>query len=475
MGADLLAELLVGNAEHRAVAHARHLDQHRFDLGGIDVDAARDDHVALAVAQEDVAVGILVADVAHRHEIAQRDFAPLGVVVVVGELREVRPAQIDLAHLALLHVAALLVDDAQGGALDDMADRAGLAERLRRIVPDHDAGLGGAVVFGDDRAPPFDHLALHRRRARRRPMRDPAQRGEVVASLHLGGQAQEAHEHGRHDMHVADPVPVDQPQHVLGVEARLQDHVEAEPGAAHAVGGGRGVVHRPVHQHDRRRIGGEPPVARHFLRRGGLQLGRRRLAAHALGSAGRTRRIDHAAARRLGRLGIGRAARHEAIPRLDALGRAALLGWQVVGRGDLLGRRHAQDLHARGNARRDLGQEVAMRHQHLGGAVAQDVARLLRREMPVDRHGIGAELTRRHVDLEGREIVAQHQGDAVVLAHAQRRQAARRPGGIGLDVGPASESIARRHARCHRFFPAFLAGPPAPFSIKAPWNSARVR
>src|SRR5262249_34320895 len=64
MGTDLLAELLVGNAEHRAIAHAGHLDQHRFDLRGIDVDPARDDHVALAIAQIDVAVVVLVADIA---------------------------------------------------------------------------------------------------------------------------------------------------------------------------------------------------------------------------------------------------------------------------------------------------------------------------------------------------------------------------------------------------------------------------
>ena len=62
-----------------------------LDLGRIDVDAARDDHVALAVAQEEVAVGVLVADVAHRHEIAERDLAALGVVVVVGELERCGP------------------------------------------------------------------------------------------------------------------------------------------------------------------------------------------------------------------------------------------------------------------------------------------------------------------------------------------------------------------------------------------------
>ena len=57
-------------------------------------------------------------------------------------------------------------------------------------------------------------------------------------------------------------VPLDQAQHVLGVEARLQHHVQAEPRAAHAVGGRRGVIHRPVHQHDDRGIGHEAPILR---------------------------------------------------------------------------------------------------------------------------------------------------------------------------------------------------------------------
>ncbi len=115
-----------------------------------------------------------------------------------------------------------------------------------------------------------------------------------------------------------------------------------------------------------------------------------------------------------------------------------------------------------------MGQEVAVRHQHLGAAVGQDVGRLLRREMPVDGHGIDAELARRHVDLEGREVVAQHQRHAVVLAHAQRRKAAGAARGVGLDFGPAPETLARCHAgrraRCHRFFPVFVAGA-APFAI----------
>ena len=72
--------------------------------------------------------------------------------------------------------------------------------------------------------------------------------------------------------------------------------------------------------------------------------------------------------------------------------------------------------------------------------------------MPVDRHGIGAELARRHVDLEGREVVAQHQRHAVVLAHAKRGEAAGAARGIGLDFGPAPETLACRDARDRHFF-----------------------
>ena len=59
-----LAEFRVGNAEHGAVVHAGHGMQHRLDLGRVDVDAAGNHHVALAVADEDIAVGIDVADIA---------------------------------------------------------------------------------------------------------------------------------------------------------------------------------------------------------------------------------------------------------------------------------------------------------------------------------------------------------------------------------------------------------------------------
>src|SRR5581483_11383794 len=77
MSAQGFAVFLVGNAEDGAVAHAWHRHQHALDLGGIDVDAARDHHVAGAVAQEEIAVRVEVADVAERDESLALDLAPL--------------------------------------------------------------------------------------------------------------------------------------------------------------------------------------------------------------------------------------------------------------------------------------------------------------------------------------------------------------------------------------------------------------
>ena len=102
--------------------------------------------------------------------------------------------------------------------------------------------------------------------------------------------------------------------------------------------------------------------------------------------------------------------------------------------------------------------EIGVDYQRLGAAVLQNVVRLLRRGMPVDRHRVGAELSGRQVGLEGREVVAQHQRHAFVLADAEASEAAGGAGSVGQDVGPSAEAIARGNA-CHRLcrFAAFAA------------------
>ena len=85
-----LAILLIRDAKHSAVGDTRHAMQHGFDFCGINIDAARNDHVLGAVAQVQKPVGVEVAYVAGRDEAGLFRGDPLGVVAVVGEIGNVR-------------------------------------------------------------------------------------------------------------------------------------------------------------------------------------------------------------------------------------------------------------------------------------------------------------------------------------------------------------------------------------------------
>src|SRR5207248_8271079 len=63
-GFDFLTPFFIRYAKNGYVAHGRMANQHAFHFGRVDVDAARDDHVRLAVAKEEIAVLIEVTDIA---------------------------------------------------------------------------------------------------------------------------------------------------------------------------------------------------------------------------------------------------------------------------------------------------------------------------------------------------------------------------------------------------------------------------
>src|SRR4029079_8214906 len=126
----------------------------------IDVDAARDHHVALAVAQEQVTVRVEVADVADADEAVASGFgARLGLAVIIKIRHRNLPHEdfagfVDAARPA---VGTEYLDDA---AFDRAADSAGLCQRLLGRMPPRYSGFGRAEIFVDDRSPPFDHGAL---------------------------------------------------------------------------------------------------------------------------------------------------------------------------------------------------------------------------------------------------------------------------------------------------------------------------
>src|ERR1700736_3285637 len=229
-----LAEFLVGDAEHRAVMHAGNRMQRGFDFGRIDVDPARDHHVALAVADEDVAVLVDVADIARGDKTVALDLGAFFRLVVVGEVRVAGDLRINLADLGLAERGPLVAEKAQLDAFKDLADRAGFPQRILGTGKREGAGFGAAVIFIDHRPPPFDHRPLHIGGTGRGGMDDVAQRGRVIFPSHRLRQLHEPDEHRRHHEERVDPLLFDQPQKLFRIEPRHQHQRTAEPAGAQA-------------------------------------------------------------------------------------------------------------------------------------------------------------------------------------------------------------------------------------------------
>ena len=114
-GLHLLAEVVVGHAEHRDVGHRGWMHEHVLGLLRVDVHAAADDREALAVGEVEVAVVVEVADVAEV-EPALRAAALgrlLGVAVVLEARR--RGLEPDVADLADRQLVVVVVADVDGG------------------------------------------------------------------------------------------------------------------------------------------------------------------------------------------------------------------------------------------------------------------------------------------------------------------------------------------------------------------------
>ena len=191
------------------------LEQHRVDLGGIDVHAAGDDEVGGAVGEEEEAVLVDAADVAEGEVVAS--VGAVGLVRVAEVLEAGGAGALDPHEPLLAHGEgpALLVAHVEVG-------RIGLADGARLLLPrdrvDDGAGtLGGAVVLPHHRTPPVEHPLLHGHRTGRGAVERDLHRRRVVASLHVVGQGEEAVEHRRHDVGVGDLVALDERERLLGV------------------------------------------------------------------------------------------------------------------------------------------------------------------------------------------------------------------------------------------------------------------
>src|SRR5258708_2230906 len=87
--------------------------QRGFDLGGIDFDPPLNHTVALAVADEDVAVLVDIADVAGGDKTVALDLGALFGFIMICKIRIARDPGIDFADLALRQYPAVVADKAQ--------------------------------------------------------------------------------------------------------------------------------------------------------------------------------------------------------------------------------------------------------------------------------------------------------------------------------------------------------------------------
>ena len=245
-GADRLAGVLVGLADHRRLGDLRVRDDRRLDLGGREPVAGDVDHVVDAADHPEVAVLVLAR----------------GVADEVGLLAELREVGLDVA-------VVLLVERAQHRPATGVAAPAGPARPRPRCPPrraprprsraaacrpspgfaawapgqrrDHDvAGLGLPPGVDDRTALAADHLPVPEPRLRVDRLADRAeqpQRREVVLARVLGAPLHAGADRGRRRVEDRHPVALDQlpPDVLVGVVGAALPHHR-----------GRAVEQRPV-------------------------------------------------------------------------------------------------------------------------------------------------------------------------------------------------------------------------------------
>src|SRR5215216_349210 len=227
-GADLLAHLVVGDADDGGLGDRGVLVEDLFDLARVHVVAAADDHLLLAVDDEEVAVLVDLAHVAGAEPAILVEDLVRGVVPVPVALHDIVAADGDLADgVRALDIVAVVVDELHLDALDRGADRTGLALAVGVVEGGDRRGLRQAVALehlaaeGLLEAP--HHLDRHRRAAR-------------AAEPQAGGVAALVLRHVEHrDIHRRDAeedrdlVALEHLHGLFGVEARQQR--QARPGA----------------------------------------------------------------------------------------------------------------------------------------------------------------------------------------------------------------------------------------------------
>ena len=426
---DRLAEGAVGHADHRRVGHRGVLHQRDLDLLGIDVEPAGHDHVLGAVDEIEEPVGVEIADIAGAEPVAvERGDGGLGVAEIFAHHRCAAGragADQKLAGLALGHILAVRVDDADLDAEDRPAGRMRPLRLLLGAQPGDVPRLG----LGEEGVEP------DMRQRRPQPLlerdREDLARGDDQAERRrrLGPLLQLRHHHAEDGRHAAGDghlLALDQRDRIGGVEAGLHrqpaardEHVgePAEPGA---------VRHRRRRQHhvalrqfpfDHVGEAGEDDV---------------RVGPHrALGPARRARGVgDHAVVLGGGRAGWrrrragGEERRIPLLPRFRIADDDADRAGQVLQPGG------------------DGGAHALAVDNRPGLAIAEDIGDLLGGEPRGQGNDQRAELENRRHRLGQLDLVRHGDDDPVAAAHTARGERVGEPVAARVQLGEGEAPVA---------------------------------
>ena len=354
-------------------------------------------------------------DIAQCHPpLGMHRLARLVGIVVIG--RDILVLEEQQPVLPGRYFLAIGIADMQR-AMDRLAHAAGVVQPVLGLDQRHADPFRPGVIFVDDRAPPFDHLALDRNGARRGGVECALVAGQVVAGAKFGIELEHPDEMRGHPLAVGHAVLLDRGEREFGIEFLHHHH-----GAAQALRGGapakrRGMIERRGGEIDHAAVcrHARPHDCQSDQRIDGLDvLIRRRRRLHPFGPSGRAGGIEHVLARRLIR---------DRLRRLRCKSRIVILiAFAADNQQRQIGAVPADPLDHIG--------ELAGRQQEFGVCILQNIADLGRGQPGGNRHHHRARTLRSPDDLQIVGVILHQDGKVIAALQAPRPQQLRKAIGV---------------------------------------------
>ena len=240
-----------------------------------------------------------MADVAHRGPAVRVERAArlLGIIVI---FEPGLALEIDGARRSGRHFATIVIEN-MNRAAEGPSDAARPGEPFGRAYVRKANAFGARIIFVEDRPPPVDHRALHRRRAWRAGMDRAAVRRQILRRPRIPGQREQTREHRWHPLAVRHPLALDQTERCGGIEFLHADKFGAGAQQVHREAQRGRVVEWRGRQ--KNGVGIEAEQGRAALDAAAVaaQFFAGQRTAHALGPARRSRGVEHVAALDRGR------------------------------------------------------------------------------------------------------------------------------------------------------------------------------